>query len=207
MPRPSEPVRRRRPTGRRAGDSGTRDAILDAALVLFAERGYDGASLRAIADAAGVDPALIRHYFTDKQSLFATTVADRTAIPQRLAAALEGDPAALGARFADAYLRVWEEPDTRAVLLALVRSATTSPRVADMLQQILGRQLSDRTGNAGPDGPLRLALAASHLFGLAVARHIIKLAPIATLDHDALVATVAPTIQHYLGKDATAGRG
>ena len=126
-----------RPTGRRPGDSGTRDAILDAALALFAERGYDGASMRAIAAAAGVDPGLIRHFFGDKETLFATTVSDRTAIPERLAASLQGGPDDLGRRVTDAYLRLWDDPQIRPILLALVRSATTSPRAAEMLRDDL----------------------------------------------------------------------
>ncbi|MCL2467507.1 MAG: TetR family transcriptional regulator [Micrococcales bacterium] len=188
---------RGRPTGRRTGDSGTRDAILDAALTLFAERGYDAASVRAIAESAGVDPALIRHFFGDKNTLFATVVADRTSIPARLGAALDGDPSTLGARVADAYLRLWEDPQTRPTLLALVRSATTSPHAADMLRDLL----AGRAPALAPDKAQGTALAASHLFGIAFTRHIIKLPAITACDHDTLVAAVAPTIQHYLTAD------
>jgi len=92
---------RKRRTGRRAGSSGTRDAILDAATKLFGERGYDGASIRTIAAAAAVDPALIRHFFGDKQTLFATVVAGRTIIFERLAGSLQGDQASIGQRVAD----------------------------------------------------------------------------------------------------------
>src|SRR6185437_1711481 len=102
----------KRPTGRRVGDSGTRDAILDAARDLFAERGYDGATIRAIATSAGVDPALIRHCVGDKEALFAAIVSDRSTIPERITEALPGAPDKLGERVADAYLRLWEEPDT-----------------------------------------------------------------------------------------------
>ena len=179
------------------GDSGTRDAILDAALDLFAERGYEGASTRAIAAAAGVDPALIRHFFTDKQTLFATVVADRSAIPERLAASLEGDPAALGERVTDAYLRLWEDPGVLPILLALVRSATTSEEGVDLLRELLGSRVQTQT-HTDPGRMRSLALAASHLFGVAFARYIIKLPPMVEIDHDTLVATVGPTIQRYL---------
>ncbi len=190
----------KRPSGRRAGDSGTRDAILDAAKDLFAERGYDGASIRAIAGVAGVDPALIRHFFGDKDGLFAATVQDRTAIPKRLGAALAGDPTGLGARVTDAYFRLWEEPETQTILLALVRSSTTSDRTARMLLEVIGAHVpEDENLGAVPDERVRrVALAASHLLGTALARHVIKLPPIASLDHDALVAEIAPTIQRYL---------
>ena len=194
-----ETTRRARPTGRRAGDSGTRDAILDAALRLFAERGYDGASVRAIAGAAGVDPALVRHFYGDKEALFATAVASRTTLVEQLAAAVPGDPATTGARVAAAYLGLWEDPATRPVLLALVRSATTSEHAADMLREALTARVSAALGALeGPAVSRRFALAAAHLMGLALARHVLRLPPIATATTEELVAEVAPTIQRYL---------
>ncbi|VXB05627.1 TetR/AcrR family transcriptional regulator [Arthrobacter sp. 9AX] len=191
---------RKRPTGRRTGDSGTRDAILDAARDLFADLGFDGASIRAIAAAAGVDPALIRHFFGDKETLFASTVADRTAIPQRLVDALTGDPAQLGRRVTDTYLKLWEDPETQPVLQALVRSATTSDRAAAMLREVLGARLLSQEILPGfdEDRIRRLAICASHLLGIAVARYIIKLPAISALPRDALMDEVAPTIQRYL---------
>ena len=205
MPPGDAPPAQSRPTGRRPGDSGTREAILDAALRLFAERGYDGASIRAIGASAGVDPGLVRHYHRDKATLFATTLAERTAIPERLAAALHGDPATVGVRVTDTYLQLWEDPDTRPVLLALVRSATTSPQAAAMLRDALGARTRPTPESPGlvEDQAHRLALAGSHLLGVAFARHIIQLPPITALDHDSLVHHIAPTIQRYLtGNDA-----
>lgn len=188
---------RKRPSGRRAGDSGTRDAILDAALRLFSERGYEGTSLRAIAASAGVDPALIRHFYGDKETLFATAVADRTSIPERVLAAVADEPASAGRAFSDTYLRLWEEPETGPILRALVRSATTSHRAADMLRETLsarGRQ----TPGLGPERIGSLALAGAHLLGVAVARYVVRAEPIAALSREQLVDQLAPTIQRYL---------
>lgn len=195
MPTGSEA--RKRPGGRRAGDSGTRDAILDAATKLFSQCGYDGSSLRAIAAAAGVDPALIRHFFGDKDTLFAAVVADRTAIMERLAGSLAGDQRSVGVRVTGAYLRLWEEPQTRPVLLAITRSATTSERAAQMLTEALGGKIR-ATARQDADRIRRIAFAGSHLFGLAIARHIIKQPSVAEMDLDQLIAQVAPTIQRYL---------
>ena len=188
---------RNRPAGRRAGDSGTREAILDAATKLFSQRGYDGSSLRAIAAAAGVDPALIRHFFGDKDTLFAAVVADRTTIMERLAGSLAGDQSSVGLRVTGTCLRLWEEPQTRLILLAITRSATTSERAAQMLTEALGGKI---WATAGPDAEQirRITFAGSHLFGLAVARHIIKQPAVAEMDLDQLIAQVAPTIQRYL---------
>ncbi|TDW28748.1 TetR family transcriptional regulator [Cryobacterium psychrophilum] len=191
---------RKRPSGRRAGESGTRDAILDAASDRFAERGYDGASIRAIAAVAGVDPALIRHFFVDKDGLFAATIKDRTAIPKRLGAALAGDSLGLGSRVADAYFRLWEEPETQTILLALVRSSTTSDRTARMLLEVIAAHIPDDQdlGTVADERIHRVALAASHLLGTAIARYVIKLPPLVALAHDDLVTEIAPTIQRYL---------
>lgn len=192
---------RKRPTGRRTGDSGTRDAILDAARELFAERGYDATSIRAIAGAAGVDPALIRHFFRDKETLFATTVADRTNIPERMAACFAGDPTMLGTRITDTYLRLWEDAELGPILMSLARSAVTSPRAAEMFIDILGAKAHNMKGDNVniPDVQIRrVALAASHLFGVAMARHLIKAPPLVEIPHQELVAELAPTIQRYL---------
>ncbi|WP_431279222.1 TetR/AcrR family transcriptional regulator [Leifsonia poae] len=199
---------RKRPTGRRGGDSGTRDAILDSARDLFSERGFEGASIRAIATRAGVDPALIRHFFKDKDTLFAATLVDRTAIPERMAASFVGDIDGLGARVADSYLRLWEEPETRPILFSLVRSAVTSSRAAEMLIEVMGTRIRDHPngGALGDERMHRIALAGAHLFGVAMARYVVKVPPIARLSHETLVAEVAPSIQRYL-TEPLAGAG
>lgn len=191
---------RRRATGRRAGDSGTRDAILDAARERFAELGYDRASLRAIAAAAGVDPALIRHFFTDKEHLFAAVMADRTTIADRLGTALAGPADGLGARVTEAYLGLWDDPEVQPILLGLVRSATTSTAAAELLLGALAARLlpASALGSADPERARRLALAASHLFGVAVGRVLLRIPPLAEASRRDLVAELAPVIQRYL---------
>lgn len=188
---------RQRPTGRRPGDSGTRDAILDAALALFADRGYDGASLRAIAAAAGVDPGLIRHFFGDKEGLFATAVADRMQVADLLARAASADPATVGRAMTEAYLGLWEDPGTGPIVRALVRSATTSPGAAHMMREMIGPRLRDATGGDA-DLARRVALAASNLLGVAVARYVVQVGPVVDLPRDELVDRLAPVVQHYL---------
>lgn len=201
---PEQP-KRKRPTGRRVGDSGTRDAVLDAARDLFAEQGYDKASMRAIASQAGVDPALIRHFFGDKEHLFAETMAARTAIPERMGAAIAGPPEGLGRRATDAYLRLWEDPDTRSILLGLVRSAMTSEYGVQLLVETMAGRMPVDTPMPDVRNPKArsLGLAASHLFGVAVARHVLRLPVIADMPHDDLVDSLAPVIQRYLAGAAT----
>lgn len=193
MPTPPRP----RPTGRRPGDSGTRDAILDAALALFADRGYDGASLRAIAAAAGVDPGLIRHFFGDKEGLFTTAVADRMQMGDLLARAAAADPATVGRDMTEAYLTLWEDPGTGPIVRALVRSATTSAAAAHMLRQMIGARMQDATGG-DTERTRRIALAAAHLLGIAVTRYVVEVGPMVDIPRDELVDRVAPAVQRYL---------
>ncbi|MDL9937832.1 TetR family transcriptional regulator [Gordonia sp. ABSL1-1] len=191
---------KRRP-GRPVGDGANRDAILDAAKELFAARGYAGASMRAIAGAAGVDPGLIRHFFADKQGLFAATIADRSEIPGKLTAAFAGDPAGLGERLAAAYLDLWESPETGSMVRALFRTAFTSDTSDGLLHELLATRVVAALPDeiAGLDNPvLRVTLAGSHLLGVAAARNLAHARPLAELDRSRIVAIVAPTIHRYL---------
>ncbi|WP_433888515.1 TetR family transcriptional regulator [Streptomyces sp. CA-111067] len=191
---------RKRPSGRRTGDSGTRQAILDAARDLFAQYDYTGASLRAIAGQAGVDTGLIRHFFGDKNGLIAATLAEGTTAPDRLAAALGGDPHTVGVRLTETYFALWEAPDTGPTLAAILRSAVTSPKAMDLLRASFGPRLQDRILGAAPD-PARaagVALAVSHLMGIALARYVVKAEPLAAMERAELVGLVAPAVQRYL---------
>ncbi|MEV6162372.1 TetR family transcriptional regulator [Streptomyces sp. NPDC052052] len=196
---------RKNPGGRRAGKSGTRQAILAAARELFAEHGYDGASMRAIAAKAGVDTGLIRHFYGDKNGLITATLADRTSAPEQLAAALQGDPATVGERLAETYFDLWESPDSGPVVAAIFRSAVTSPKAMDLLRTFLGTAMQERvlsgTSSGGTDDAQRVqgvALALSHLLGVAIARHVVKAPPLAEMPSAELVRAVAPAVQRYL---------
>ena len=189
-----------RSTGRRPGDSGNRAAILAAARDQFARNGYDGASLRTIAAAAGVDPGLIRHFFGSKDDLFAAALEIPPAMTQRVAQALTGAQDRLGERLVDAYLHLWEDPDSAEALRATVRSAFSSDRAADRLQAMLdARFLAEIAPHLNePDRAARAAVAGAHLLGVAIARYVVRVGPVATLDRDELVAWCAPTVQRLV---------
>ncbi|WP_320065544.1 TetR family transcriptional regulator [Micromonospora sp. RTGN7] len=190
----------RRSAGRRTGDSGTRAAILAAAREQFAGKGYDGASLRVIAAAAGVDTGLIRHFYGSKDDLFDAALQIPQEIAHRMGQVFTGDPDHYGARLVEAYLSLWEDPASSGALLAIVRSAIASDRAADRLQAILGaRFLADISPHLDDtDGHTRAALAGAHLLGVAIARYVVHASPVADMDRDALVAWCAPTVQRYL---------
>ncbi|MEV7276711.1 TetR family transcriptional regulator [Streptomyces sp. NPDC093111] len=200
MTEPS-PRRRGRPS-RTAADSapGARERILEAARSQFAERGYDKTSVRGIAKDAGVDPALVHHYFGTKDEVFAAAIEvsfePATAIPLIVG----GPREAIGERLARFFLSVWENPATRAPLLAVVRSALTHEAAAKVLRGFVLRRLLERIAADldVPDPKLRAELAASHMIGIAILRYVIQVEPLASADPEEIVAQVAPTLQRYL---------
>jgi AcrR family transcriptional regulator len=193
-------------TGRRPGASGTRAEILATARAEFAAHGYDGATIRGIAAAAGVDPALVGHYFGSKEDLFVAALRlpfdPADAIVHIVAAGTDG----LGERMTDFFFSTWDNPDG-APFIALLRSVTASEQAAEMMRQFISRAVLARVAAAlSLDQPqLRAALAASQLVGLALVRYVIKLEPIASAERSTLVREVGPTIQRYFRPAPLAG--
>jgi AcrR family transcriptional regulator len=190
--------------GRRPGNPGTREAVLAAARAAFAERGFDGATIRQIATAAGVDPALVHHYFGTKDALFLAAV-DAPADPDALLPeVLAGGTEELGANMLRLFLRVWDGP-MQAAGLALVRSAVGNETAARLLREFLVTRVLRRVV-ATLDVPqaerdARGAMVAAQLVGLVMARYVLKIEPLASTPADSLVATVGPTLQRYLTGD------
>jgi AcrR family transcriptional regulator len=195
-------------SGRRSGDSGTREAILAAARTRFGDYGYDGATIRAIAADAGVDAALVHHFFGTKERLFAAAMRLPLVPGELLAAALA--PGArepgrdLGEHLLRTVLGAWDVAEMRATFLGLLRSAVTSEQAAGMLREfateaILGRIAGvAASGPPGADGQFRAALVASQVLGLALTRYVLELDPIVQAGTDDLAAAIGPTLERYL---------
>ena len=187
-------------TGRRPGDSGTRAAILEAARASFAERGYDASTIRGIAGEAGVDPALVHHYFGTKERLFAASMALPMTPGDVLPGVLSGPLDDLGERLVRLFLAVWDEPEARRPLIAVIRSATSHALAATMIREFVEHALVGRIAARldSRDAHLRASLVGSQMVGIALTRYVLRLEPLASSDHDAVVAAVAPTLQRYL---------
>ncbi|MCW3817307.1 TetR family transcriptional regulator [Micromonospora sp. DR5-3] len=195
---------RARRTGRRPGNPDTREAILAAARTAFAERGFDAASIRAIATAAGVDPALVHHYFGTKEELFRATVAIPIDPAELLPAVLAAGPDRAGERLIRTFLSVWDSPVGGAAV-ALLRSAVSNEWTARLLREFLVtqvlRRVLDQLDVDPAELPLRGALVGSQLAGLAMMRYVIRLEPVASAAPETLVTAIAPTVQRYLTGD------
>jgi AcrR family transcriptional regulator len=186
--------------GRRPGGPDTKGALLTAAREEFAAKGYDGATVRSIAARAGVDPALVHHYFGTKEALFISAmqfpVEPAKLIPEILAEGVDH----VGERLVRTLLRIWGNPATREPALALVRSAVTHEAAASMVRQFVSRALVRRVAAELdlPEAQLRVSLIASHIVGLALLRYVIRVEPLAGASDDEVVALVAPVLQRYL---------
>ncbi|WUH91648.1 TetR family transcriptional regulator [Streptomyces sp. NBC_00433] len=196
------PRRRGRPAGTRAGaGAGTRERILAAAREEFSVHGFDKTSVRSIGKAAGVDAALVHHYFGTKEQVFAAAIEVSFGPALELPAALAaGDSEGMGERVARFMLGIWENPVTREPLLAIVRSAVTNERAAAVFRGLVGRRVLARVAGElrVPDPEFRVQLAAAQLVGIIMLRYVVKVEPIASAEPDDLVALVAPTLQRYL---------
>ncbi|MEU2259282.1 TetR family transcriptional regulator [Streptomyces sp. NPDC019645] len=195
------PRRRGRPARTEAETGpGARERILEAARTEFAERGYDKTSVRGIAKAAGVDPALVHHYFGTKDEVFAAAI-EVSFEPALVVPAILGEGKdGVGERLARYFIGVWENPVTRAPLLAILRSALTHEAAAKVLRGFVLRRMLERIAADldVPDPKFRAELAASHMIGIAILRYVIQVEPLATADPEEIVAMVAPTLQRYL---------
>ncbi|CAM5680632.1 TetR/AcrR family transcriptional regulator [Streptomyces hirsutus] len=193
------PRRRGRPPRTESAD--TRDRILDAAREEFSERGYDKTSVRGIAKSAGVDSALVHHYFGTKEQVF------EAAVEVAFAPVLKGRQAVLdapleevGERMTRMILGLWENPVTRTPLLAIIRSAVNNETAAGVFRRLVAGQLLRRIAGRLdlPDAELRAELAAAQLVGIAMVRYVIKVEPLASADVEQIVERVAPVVQGHL---------
>jgi AcrR family transcriptional regulator len=200
MPEYAVPTSKRRRGRPRRGESDAQDRIIAAAVDEFGELGYDGATMRGIAARAGVDSALLHHYFGTKADLFAQTVGAPMRPDVDLPALLEGPADMLGDRIVRYVLEAWERPGTRARGVTLLRSGIgnrlTTPLLAGFLQRELIGRIAARID--APDAALRASLVASQIAGMLLARYVLQLPAMAAASVDEIVARVGPTVQHYL---------
>ena len=193
---------RKRP-GRPAGNSDTRERILNNARVLFARNGISGTSIRAVAAAAGVDSALVHHYFGTKEKLFAAAV-QIPIDPMDIIGPLREVPVEeLGHQIPAMLLPLWDS-ELGAGFIATLRSILAGSEVnlfRSFIQDIIAVEVGSRVDNPPGSGIIRIQFVASQLVGVLMARYILDLEPFKTLPADQIVRTIAPNLQRYLTGD------
>ena len=177
--------------------------ILDQARAAFAESGYAGTTIRAIARAADVDPALVHHYYGTKENLLDAATTPPQAFLEQIITAWQTPPAELGEQLVRQMLANWQNPDHAPVLRAVVQIAGNEPVIREKLRTIVERSMMGPSAQAlsEDERQLRSSLIASQLMGLAFMRFIWKIEPLAILADDDVVSAIAPTIQRYLDGD------
>ena len=199
MPEYAVPTPKRRRGRPKGGESDAQERIIAAAVDEFGELGYDGATMRGIAARAGVDSALVHHYFGTKEQVFVAAMQLPFQPGEMLPQVLAGDPDGLGERLVRLFLGAWDSPEFRAPMLGMLRSAMTGEQGAAMLREFVGSALIGRVAEAvGPVDPLRVQAAAAQMVGVVILRHVIRLEPLASASADDVVALIAPVVQRHL---------
>ncbi|SDZ31188.1 transcriptional regulator, TetR family [Herbiconiux ginsengi] len=180
--------------------------ILEAATAEFSAHGYDAVSMRAVARRAGVDPALLHHYFDDKAALFTESIGAPVRPDRVLAEVLRGPRDQVGEALVRILLTTLDSEPAQGRVLGIIATALRQPFAAGILRQFLVREVLHQVAqefgdDAGDDGELRATLAASQIVGLIVARYGLRVEPLASAPVDELVRRVGPVIQWHLAGD------
>jgi AcrR family transcriptional regulator len=189
--------------GRRAAGEDTRAALVAAAREVFVEKGYDGATVRAIAAKAGVDAAMVNHWFGGKEGLFAQSVLqlpfDPSEILKRL---LDGPVEQAGERIIRTFVTVWDATGG-GTFAALIRSVTSQQEVANALKSFFVNAIFKNllTEIGAEQRELRATLCATQMVGLGIVRYVVRFEPLASTDLETVVKAIAPNMQRYLTGD------
>lgn len=190
---------RKRP-GRPPGASGTRERILASARDLFARNGFDKTSIRAIAAGAGVDPALVHHYFGTKTQLFGAAI-HIPIDPMAVIGPLREVPVEqIGHTLPSLLLPLWDSELGKG-FIATLRSILVGGDVTlvrSFLQEVIVAEVGSRVDHPPGSGRVRVQFVASQLVGVVMARYILELEPFKSLPVEQIVDTIAPTLQRYL---------
>ncbi|MET9627675.1 TetR family transcriptional regulator [Lentzea sp. NPDC006480] len=186
--------------GRRAAGEDTRAALIAAARETFVEKGYDGATVRAIAARAGVDAAMVNHWFGGKEGLFAQSVLqlpfDPAEILKRL---LDGPVETAGERIIRTFVTVWDATGG-GTFAALIRSVTSQQEVANALKSFFVNAIFKNllTEIGAEQRELRATLCATQMVGLGIVRYVVHFEPLASVDVETVVKAIGPNLQRYL---------
>ncbi|MFF1450270.1 TetR family transcriptional regulator [Streptomyces sp. NPDC058274] len=196
--------------GRRPGQSGTKEQILTAALELFAAKGYSGTTMRGIAQQAGVDPALIHHFFSNKEGVFQDAVSARLDVAALFDSLTDADaelpPERRGERVVRTFLSFWEDESTRPALIAIYRTGlsdeTTSKSFRDQIEDSFAACVRRLVPEETERTPAFASLVSAQLAGLVMLRYVLQMEPLASLDFEEVVEWFVPSIDVHFDRVA-----
>jgi AcrR family transcriptional regulator len=185
--------------GRWRSGAESKQRILQTARALFREHGYGGTTVRAVAAEAGVDPAMVFYFFGTKQGLFGAAVEMSAQVPPAIESIFTDGLDGIGERVVRTLLENLDKSD-RTPLVMLTRSAPTHDRSEALLREFIDREITGRLAAmlGTPDAAMRASMVNVQILGLAVARYIVRIEPIASATVDELVARFGPVVQHCL---------
>tara|TARA_R110000787_G_scaffold52283_4_gene123182 strand:+ start:1802 stop:2374 length:573 start_codon:yes stop_codon:yes gene_type:complete len=180
----------------------TRAGILEAARALFAEHGYEGTTVRAIAERASIDPSMIIRYFGGKDGLFSLA----SKVELGLSDINPTAPVPVGAMLVEHFLELWEGSGKDMGLVILLRAAATNEDAAERIRTIFREQVLPAAAQFGDPttAETRAGLVVSQLFGLALCRYILAIPSVAAMSRADIVENLAPVVDLHLFGD---GRG
>ena len=180
----------------RRSSQETKALILSAARERFAAAGFEGATIRAIAADAGIDPAMVMRYYGSKNNLFAAAAEFNLKFPKLS----DVDPERVGDVLVSHFLDRWEGPgEDGEALIVLLRSSTTNEEAMQRMREIFVSQLEPMAGRVVPkQAALRASLVATQMLGFALCRYVLRLAPVVNMSREEVVSWLGPTIQRYL---------
>ncbi|MFI1510461.1 TetR family transcriptional regulator [Streptomyces sp. NPDC020597] len=193
--------------GRPRGGSDAKERILAAAKTAFLRHGYHATTMRAVASAAGVDPALISYHFGSKQGLFGGAMALGISPGQVMARVLEGDPGQMPEQIVRAVLAVWDDPEFGGPLTLLVTQAQRDPALMRAFREYVERELTARLAEriGGADAAERAGAVLTTTLGLIFSRYVLRLNPMAAMDSERVVGLLAPGLGALLRPARSAG--
>ncbi|AQA06481.1 TetR family transcriptional regulator [Mycobacterium sp. MS1601] len=177
--------------------------IVSAARDAFADTGWAGTTIRSVARAADVDPALVYHYFGSKEGLLDAATTPEPRFLERVAATWTVPEPELGRALVEALLANWADPEIGPFLKAMLQTAAHEPNTREKLRMVVERSLMgvSQLGADERDRLVRSGLISSQLMGFALMRYVWKIEPVASMSDTEVAAALAPTLQRYIDGD------
>jgi len=177
--------------------------ILREARLAFATLGWAGTTVRGIARAADVDPALIYHYFGSKEALLDAATTPPPRFLERVAATWTVPTSELGRHLPQQVMLNWEDDETGPILKAILQTAAHEPTTRDKLRKLIEQGLMGpaTVGTGNTDRLVRASLIASQLLGFGFMRYVWHIEPIASMSEQEILAAMTPNLQRYIDGD------